>query len=90
MVDVYIEIMKQEMNETLQAPGLTFEQAHFMIRNKVKELSKIQKYETEALRYYEREQELQRLIQEKAEELNQLKNKLADNDQKMYEAIKKL
>jgi argininosuccinate lyase len=90
MVERWILRLKDKLEETLRIQGLTFEQVHSVMLDAVAELSKNNKYRAQTEKYYEVEQEIKDKILEKNKELMDLRKQLATNDEKMYEAIKKL
>ena len=92
MVDLFVDLIKRDINEVIQTPQINFEQIHYIIRQNIEKLwlSDRKKYGEQITKYIEREQELNNKIKSLTDELIDLRKQLAGNDEKMYEAIKQL
>lgn len=91
MVDLFVDLIKRDLNEALAVQNITFDQVHYMLRQTLEKLlSYDSKYKEQIQRYVDKEQEINTRIQQTVELLNNLKKEMATNDEKIYEAIKNL
>jgi len=92
MVDISIELIKSELDETLGTTGLNFDQVHYIMKKAVKEISllKNEDYNKTIEKYYTKNLELEKEKKQHMKEILDLNTELSNNDKKMYEAIQKL
>jgi predicted RNase H-like nuclease (RuvC/YqgF family) len=96
MSKIFIEMIKKDIDDALQTQHITFEQVHYMIRQNIEKILlygkniEEKRFEETIQRFYDKEQELMTKLKELGDEINNIKKQLASNDEKMYEAIKKL
>jgi uncharacterized protein YeeX (DUF496 family) len=92
MVDICIEMIKDELTETLSTQGLNFDQVHYIIKKAVKEISllKNEEYNKTIEKYYTKNVEFEKEKKQFMKELMDINEQLSGNDKKIYEAIQKL
>jgi len=91
MVELLVELIKRDLEEALKTPNITFEQVHLIMRQCLEKLLNYDsKYKEQIQKYFDKEMELNKQIQDALGSMGDLKKQLASNDEKMYEAIKNL
>lgn len=77
MVDVLLDMIQTDVNDALEDEKITFEQAHFVLRQALEKISLYDKSYREKIKdYWQKEKEIKTKIKCRIEELNELRKPL--------------